>query len=461
MAFVLIDQHGCAKNTVDAEEMASRLAAAGYSLVMNEAEARASCGGDGEGLIIVVNSCGFIESAKQESISAVMGARQKFPRAKILIAGCLAQRYAKQLSEILAEADGIFGNADISLVAQAAAAMQRGERPVMVPPIREDYPCGHGNIRTVLFTRKGSAYIKLTEGCDNHCTFCAIPLIRGKLRSKPVADVMSEVSALLSRGIYEINLIGQDVAAYPFLIPLLNEISSIKGRFMVRLLYMHPDHLIANDLYRSIVSIMQKDSRIAPYFDIPFQSGNDIILRAMGRKGTAAEYTALVLGIRKALPKAAIRTTFMAGFPGEDDKAAEDTLRFLQDIKSDWSGCFVYSREEETPAYDMKGRVSKKVASARMKKIVSLQEEITQQALTARLGQDYDVIVEDVIPEKEAHGDIAGLSGDIAICRAYFQAPEVDGAFVVQCGKASPKEGDVVRVRADEVSVFDVVGHLL
>lgn len=459
MAAFIIDQHGCAKNTVDAQTLASHLLAAGHTLVLNEAEAVASCGEDGEGLVVIINSCGFIESAKQESIAAVMNARKRFPRAKILLAGCLAQRYSKQLSEILTEADGIFGNGDLSMAADVVAAVEKGERPVIVPP-QKGIEGGRYEGK-MLFTRRDSAYVKLTEGCNNRCTFCAIPIIRGQLRSRPVADVMDEVRALLANGTYEINFIGQDVASYPALIPLLDEVTALEGRFIVRLLYMHPDRLIAGELWKSIAHSMQKDSRIVPYFDIPFQSGNDNIIRAMGRRGTAEEYIALVEGIRKELPSAAIRTTFMAGFPGEDADALADTVCFLQEIKADWAGCFVYSREEDTPAYDMKGRVSKKIAAARMNTIISAQEEVTRTALAARLGQDYDVIIEEIIPWDEAQGEAAGYSGNIAIGRAWFQAPEVDGAFVVQCGKESPAEGSIVRARADEVIGVDIAGRLL
>lgn len=480
--YFLIDSHGCAKNVADAEVIACNLLAAGHTLVMNEDEAMriaqdgAGLAACGDGLAVIINSCGFIESAKKESIDAIMSARKKFPRAKILLAGCLAERYHKELAESLPEADGIMGNGDLSQVAGVLSAMERGERPVVIFEQKGVCSCN----REVFFTRKGTAYVKLTEGCNNCCAFCAIPLIRGQLRCSPVKDVLNEINLLLRKGIYEINLIGQDVASYTGLLELLDGIAGIGGGFIVRLLYMHPDKLAAHDLWRGITDIMKKDRRIVPYFDIPFQSGSDSIIRAMGRTGSTGQYQELATGIREALPMAAIRTTFMAGFPGETDEDAAATVRFLRAIRPDWSGCFTYSREEGTAAYSMKGRVSKKKAKERMARITAAQEEVTQKALQARLGQEYDVIIEEIIAGDDDNPTMA-------IGRAWFQAPEVDGAFVAElpdtsaaiteqpqsaqkapraeaCIETEPlaiKEGSVVRVLAVSVNGIDIAGRLV
>jgi len=284
--------------------------------------------------------------------------------------------------------------------------------------------------------------------------------------------------------VYEINLIGQDIAAYGtgscddvsgigrFDLPridekgvncgtekasalslLLERISSIQGDFVVRLLYIHPDHF-----NRDILPVMQKDRRLLPYFDIPFQSGDDELIHAMNRRGTAAEYERLVNDIRSALPEAALRTTFLAGFPGETDESAGNTKNFLKEIRSDWSGCFAYSREEDTPAYDMKKRVAQKDAKARAAALVEIQAEITKNCLAARCGKDYDVLVEEIVK---------GGEEGLAIGRAWFQAPDVDGSVVIRYDPESGPElnavrpGHVVRVHADSSSELDIDSHFI
>lgn len=472
-----LDQHGCAKNQVDGELLISNLIEAGWQ------EADSAEAAD----LILINSCGFIESAKKESLDALLGARKKFPEKKIILAGCLAQRYAKIFSAELPEADGFFGNGDLGRIAEfadkIARTKSRAKKPAALLPPQEGVSCG---ARRKMLSYKNSAYVKITEGCSNHCSFCAIPLIRGELRSRPIDDIVSEIKGLLKQGVFEINLIGQDLAAYGtgaadfFLKPeqdkkgrvqkagagndsadkadnantsnaihsplytLLKKISSLKGKFWIRLLYIHPDHFKSD-----ILELIQKDSRILPYFDIPFQSGDDDIIRAMNRKNTAEYYKALVREIRAAAPEAAVRTTFLTGFPGETDGAAENTLKFLQEIQSDWSGCFPYSKEEDTAAFKMKKQVAKKTAKERAAVLQAEQEKITAVRLKMRVGKEYDVLIEEL------------LDG-FAIGRAWFQAPEVDGNFVVQLDSDEGKKaesvqaGALVRVKALAVSGVDI-----
>ena len=445
-----LDQHGCAKNQVDGELIISRLVAKGLTRVQEAEKAD----------LIVVNSCGFIESAKKESLDSVMEARTAYPGAKILLAGCLAERYAAVFDKDLPEVDGILGNGDLSLVDAAVDSLFAGSRPVLTAP-QKGVCCGD---RDTLLSFKGSAYVKITEGCDNRCSFCAIPIIRGGLRSRPIADVAGEVRRLVAGGIREINLIGQDLAAYgcgredgfaaqgkSFLLELLEEVAKIEGDFWVRLLYIHPDHFNPD-----ILDLMKKDSRFLPYFDIPFQSGDDGIIRAMNRRGTAAAYTALVRTIREAFPDSSIRTTFLTGFPGEGEKQAENTCAFLRAIESDWSGCFAYSREEGTPAATMKGRVPHKKAAERAARLGQIQDQITERRLKGRVGRTYDVLVEEIIENKD------GTDEGLAIGRAWFEAPEVDGNVVISYdlddGKAVSQivPGNFVKARAVASSEFDI-----
>lgn len=455
-----IDQHGCAKNQVDGEIIASKLIDDGFEMVDSFDAAD----------FIIINTCGFIESAKKESLDAVYNIRASYSKKKIVLAGCLAERYADVFKENLEEVNGIFGNGDLLLISDLLNSIKK--RPVIVSEQKgvSVYK------RNTFFNFKNSAYVKITEGCSNHCSFCAIPVIRGELRSRPIKDVVKEVQSLIKKGFFEINLIGQDLAAFgtgeedkkifekfkdggdenstSYLSLLLDEISKIEGKFWIRLLYIHPDHFNFD-----VVERIKKDNRILAYFDIPFQSGDTEIIRSMNRTGSKETYIKLVKKLRKELPDAALRTTLMTGFPGETEEAFVNSKDFLETIKPDWSGCFAYSREEDTPAYKFKNRVSKKISEARAKELESIQEEITQQKLKSRLKKDYDVLIEEVLDAEDDQG--------FAIARAWFQAPDVDGAFVVRYDRDDKKavkavvSGNVVKVRAVKVSGVDIDSVLL
>ena len=460
-----LDQHGCAKNQVDGELIITQMVSLGFEQTYNPEEAE----------YIIINSCGFIESAKKESLEAVYSARDEYPNAKIILAGCLSERYAENFKDSLPEVDGIFGNGKIDSIKNVISEVKNNKRVVVVEP-QEGVSCGN---RTTFLSFRGSAFVKITEGCSNHCSFCAIPLIRGELRSRKASEIIEEIKTLVANGIVEINLIGQDLAAYgtglsddvfgsgrtllpridsdiPFvtketsgLALLLEQISNISGKFIVRLLYIHPDHF-----NKDILDVMKKDSRFLPYFDIPFQSGDDKIIKAMNRVGSAEKYARLVQEIKNVFPEAVLRTTFLTGFPGEDEKAAKNTEQFLKNIQSCWSGCFPYSREEDTPAYSMKKRVSEKVAQKRAERLCEIQSEITKQALVSYIGKEFDVLIEEVI-----EGD-----DGLAIGRAWFQAPDVDGSVVVRYEKDIPLQNDAVqcgrfvRVKIETASDVDLNG---
>lgn len=436
-----IDQHGCAKNQTDGELITGFLCSKGFEHTFNAQEAD----------FIIINSCGFIESAKKESIDAIYDIRVAYPNAKIILAGCLAERYAKDLFEQIPELDGVFGNGDVSKIADFMLHLQENGRAVEVFP-QEGICQGK---RPVLYNFKGSAFVKITEGCSNNCSFCAIPLIRGKVRSRKIEDIVGEIKELVAAGVYEINLIGQDLAAFEAggesgslsgLARLLAAISKLEGDFIIRPLYIHPDHF-----NRDILPIIKADTRFLHYFDIPFQSGDDKIICAMNRTGTAAGYLKLLSDIRTALPDCVIRTTFLTGFPGETENAAKNTQEFLRSALPDWSGCFPYSREEDTPAYNMKPRVSAKVSQKRAAILEDIQSEITQKKLEKYVGQELDVLVEEIIEiNKETAED---LSEGLALGRAWFQAPEVDGCVVIRYDRdetvemQNVKPGNVIRAK--------------
>ena len=466
-----MDSYGCAKNQVDAENMMALLGREGWICAESADEAD----------IVIINSCGFIESAKQESINAVLSWRNLYPKKKILLAGCLAQRYAKDLSESLPEADGFFGTDDLNGIARALEQIFNfpagskpgaGETSVrQVPPeCTEHVPhefsgkvARSGKIlpgNRPLLSMPGSAYVKISEGCDNRCSYCAIPLIRGNLKSRSMEEILSECKTLLKRGIRELCLVAQDSGSfgkdrinipagkapvsavhYPYsLYGLLEALSGLKGNFRIRLLYIHPDHFPM-----PILDMMEKDERILPYFDIPFQHGSEKILNLMNRSGNARIYLDLIMTIRKRLPDAVIRSTFMTGFPGETEEDFEELLDFQKKARLDWLGCFAYSREENTPAFDMKGRVPKKTAAARKRIIEERQVPITEKQMDRFVGRAFDVLVEEKFEaiggqssapaKKSSRNDEEGGKSSLYLGRLPFQAPEVDGTAVIFSSK--------------------------
>ena len=462
-----IDLHGCAKNQVDAEIIIGIMENLSWKNTSDPDEAD----------LIIVNSCGFINSAKEESINAVLQAKAAHPRAKVLLAGCLAERYADILKNDLLEADGIFGNGNLSLLPQLIDSMfpqdslaGKNSEKILIPP--QIGICYGERPKILNFPR--STYIKITEGCDNFCSFCAIPIIRGRLRSRPIKDICDEIKTFLKKGFYEFNLIGQDLAAYQTgkddvketelhrgnssgLALLLKSISEIKDDFKIRLLYIHPDHFPPD-----ILPIMTADKKFLPYFDIPFQSGAQKIIRAMNRNGSAEVYLDIVKNIRDAFEKAKspygepqIRTTFLVGFPGETDEDFNETIKFLQELRPLWSGGFTYSREEDTPSYSFKGRVPKKTAEARLAEIQNTQTSITEKKLDSFIGKEIEVLVEELIQAED--------KTFLALGRAWFQAPEVDGAVVLNFNLNSKDidgnqilPGSVVKARIAARNGFDL-----
>jgi ribosomal protein S12 methylthiotransferase len=400
-----LDPFGCVKNQVDAENMMAYLNGAGWSVAPDAADAD----------IIIVNSCGFIESAKQESINAVLGWRKLYPGKKILLAGCLAQRYAKELAEALPEADGFFGTDDIAKIVDAAGSVA-GSSP------RSPVPDPYSASSRPLLSLPGCAYVKISEGCDNRCSFCAIPLIRGPLCCRPPEDIVDECKGLLARGIKELCVIGQDIGSYKSgaggLPELLAAIARLPGDFWVRLLYIHPDHFPL-----AVLDLMEKDPRFLPYFDIPFQHGSQKVLAAMNRKGSAETYIALAETIRKRIPSAVIRTTFLVGFPGETEDDFSMLTDFQEKLIPDWAGCFAYSREEDTPAFTMKAQVPKKTAARRKREVEERQTKITEKSMDRFAGQTLNALLEEQFSGAEIE--------DIWLGRLYCHAPEVDGAAVI------------------------------
>ena len=410
---------GCAKNSVDSENLIALLSQNG---LVHTTDADAAD-------VLIVNTCGFIGDAKKESVAVFTDLRERYPDKKLAVTGCLAQRYENELKKTGA-ADLFIGNRSIRKTAEAVLRLAGTE---VVVPDALFYE------RNFFFSTPRSVYVKIAEGCENFCSFCAIPLIRGRVKSRSEESIEAEVRALTASGVYEINLAAQDLTAFgsngntesgtAALERLLKRLDAIDGNFQIRLLYLHPDH-ITDSLLQTVASC----KKVLPYFDIPFQHACAEILRRMGRKGDAAVYGRLIKKIRTLMPNAVIRSTFMAGFPGETKKRAAEVGAFLKENRLDWVGFFVYSREEGTAAARFRGALRHRLARRRAFQAKAewekIQAAVTAEKMKAAVGREEAVLIEE---------PFAGEP--LAVGRTWFQAPEVDGCVVVKGGR--PKMGDV------------------
>ena len=433
---IYIESLGCAKNQVDSEILLSYAIESGYEITEDVEDAD----------VIVVNTCGFIESAKKESIDTFFALHEQNPKARIIMAGCLAERYGREME--LEEADAIFGNRDLSLFPEILS----GKEKLLIPEYSD--PDRERDDRKILLNYPGSAYLKISEGCNHRCSYCAIPVIRGSLRSRPMDKVIAEAKRLISEGIYEINIVAQDLGAYGTddggasrFVELMDKLSSLDGDFVLRMLYIHPD-----TFPEGLIELCKERKKILPYFDIPFQHADPVVLRAMKRTGSPEIYLSLLDRIRTALPDAVIRTTLMLGFPGEDRKAFDTLLSFTKAARFDWMGSFLYSREEDTPAYDMRSEEEHQKAQNKARKwqkeLEEVQERITQEQLQRFVGHEYTVLI-----EEKVEGE------DLAIGRIYAEAPDVDGLTVVM-GRGM-KPGDRVRAGITRTRGVDLEGVLI
>ncbi len=441
MKKIYIESLGCAKNQVDSEVLLTIAKEKGYVRVTEAKDAD----------LIFVNTCGFIESAKEESINTFFALKGAYPDAKIVLGGCLAQRYAEELE--LEEADAIFGNRDLAAFSDVLDSLDEGDDQIVLKPEYPD-PDREKDEREEYLSMPRSCYLKISEGCDHRCSYCAIPIIRGGLRSRSEDRIIDEAKELIRKGFFEINLIAQDLGAYgtdfdgkSHFCDLLTKLASLEGDFCLRLLYIHPD-----TFPEELISIVKNSEKIIPYFDIPFQHSSERVLRKMRRFGNTEKYLALINRIRSEIPEAVIRTTLMLGFPGEEREDFDELLSFVRQARFDWMGSFLYSREEDTPAFDMRDEKAHEKAvkrAARWKnELEELQSAITEERLQGFVGKKYTALVEENIQGE-----------DLSIARIYSQAPEVDGLTVIMGEGIAP--GDVVEVGIRAVRGVDLEAVLI
>ncbi len=421
---------GCAKNLVDTEYLLGILKESGQEIVTAGADADA----------IIINTCGFIESAKSEAIDTILDAAdlKETGLQKLIVMGCLSQRYKPQLEEEMPEVDRFIAIDEYKDLGRILSE-------VLGVPIVNTY----GKTTRVLSGKPWMAYLRIADGCDNKCSYCAIPLIRGPLRSADQEELVKEARRLASHGVRELNLIAQDSSRYGYdvdgklhLSELLKELDAIDGIHWIRILYLYPDE-IPDDLIETIAS----SRHILPYFDIPVQHGSDRILKQMNRRGSSAVIRERANAIRQALPDAVLRTTLIAGFPSETEEDHKETLAMIRDVGWDHLGAFTYSREEDTPAWDKKDDVPPEVKEERYREIMELQEGISEQRLEKCIGTTAEVLV-------ESQDALTGMY----IGRSARYAPDnVDGSVRFRCDKAL-QPGEFVNVRFTRVSRHNLIG---
>jgi ribosomal protein S12 methylthiotransferase len=427
---------GCAKNEVDSEEIAGVLLQAGYTV---DGSAKRSG-------VTVINTCGFLESSKEESIQAIREAvreKQAGRTEKVIVAGCLAQRLGADLMKLAPGADLYVGVGQMGRFAEIVGEV-RGSKgvglEVEVPHHR------WADVKTRARTgRPWSAYLKVSEGCDHKCTFCTIPSFRGLHVSKPIERVLEEARHLAATGAKEINLIAQDVTQYGFdlygkftLPRLLRELNEIEGIEWIRILYFYPSRLTDD-----VIAAMRDCERVLPYIDIPLQHAHPETLKRMRRPGNGAKYLDLLGKLRAAMPDAAVRTTFIVGFPGETEAEFQYLLDFVQEARLDRVGAFVFSREASTPSFEMEGQVAFRTKKERYDRLMQVQQRISREINEGWVGRDLRVLFEDV-------------RDGWSIGRSHRDAPEIDGQ-VFRKGVTEP--GTYADVTIEEADVYDLIGQ--
>ena len=435
---VAIVSLGCPKNQIDAEMMLKKLSDAGYTIVGEAMNAD----------IVIVNTCGFIEDAKKEAIDSILemaDLKEDGCIEKILVTGCLAQRYGEDILKEFPEVNGVIGiGANGDIVDACEKLYSRFTYSSF--PCNEELPLEG---ERVLSTPPYTAYLKIAEGCSNCCSYCAIPSIRGKFRSREMDSIVSEAKTLAEGGVKELIVVAQDTTKYgedlygEYKLPeLLGELNKIAGIEWIRLLYCYPDKVTDE-----LITAIAENEKVCNYIDIPMQHVNGDVLKSMNRPGDRESLTALVEKLRERIPDIVIRTTFITGFPGETEEAFTELSEFVNEMKLDRVGCFAYSREEGTPAYDFPEQIDAEIASERAEIIMEQQFSIADNKLDEYIGKTLDVLVEGYDPYTDSYYG-----------RTYMDAPEIDNMVVLTSGYRID-DGDIVPVEIINKEEYTLIGE--
>ena len=422
---------GCSKNLVDSEKMMGMLKENGHELVNSPVEAEA----------IIINTCGFITSAKEEAISTIfeMAKYKEGKLKKLIVTGCLAQRYKEQLEAEIPELDAVVRISEYDHLHE-----------VLAKELGDEAKVTFHKARRLLTSKPWTAYLKIAEGCSNHCAYCAIPLIRGDNVSVPEEQLVEEAKKLTAGGVKELVLNAQDTTKYGVdlygsrkLLELLQKLHEIEGFHWIRILYMYPD-----EIDDELIEGMAKLPKVLPYFDIPMQHANDEMLARMNRRGTKEEVLRLIQKIRQTFAHPTLRTTFIVGFPGESRQTMDELLQFVRDVRWDHMGAFTYSPEEDTPGYSMRPVCPEDVKAQYLDELMKLQEEIALENQQQKIGRVIEVLVEDQ----------EGLSGKYR-GRSEWDAPDGVDGMVIFTSDRQIEMGSFVKVKVTQVLPHDVIGE--
>ena len=433
---------GCAKNQVDGEVLMATLKNAGFLPVDDAALAD----------IAIVNTCGFIESAKRESIEEILelaALKKEGKIKKLVITGCLSERYQKEMHQELPEADAVLGIGANGDIAPLLTKMMEENTYVESFPDKARMPlCGDRELTTPSYF----AYVKIAEGCDNRCSYCAIPLIRGGYRSRTMESIEAECKGLVANGAKELVLIAQDTSRYGIdlygeysLAKLMARLCRIDGLRWLRVLYCYPDSITDE-----LLDTMAREEKIVPYIDLPLQHASGPILKAMNRRGDRQSLTALMNKIRERVPGVVLRTTLITGFPGETEEDFTELAEFVKDVKFERLGCFAYSQEEGTPAAELPGQLDEEVKAHRAELIMDRQMEIMERQGMELIGKTLEVLVEGYDRYAECW-----------FGRSWRDAPDVDGKIFFTTGGKRPRLGSFVQVRVEDCMDCDLTGRLV
>ncbi len=432
---------GCSKNTVDTEVMLHKLMSAGYEITPEPTEAD----------IVIINTCAFIESAKQESIDNILDIaylKEHHNLRGIVVCGCLGERYGAQILDEMPEVDAVLGTGSYDDIVEAVMAVEKNQKGYFSHKDKNEAVLGG---ERVLTTGESMAYLKIAEGCDNCCTYCAIPLIRGKFRSRPMEDIVAEAKELDSIGVMELNIIAQDTSRYGLdlygeykLAELVEKILSATSIPWIRLLYLYPDKITDE-----LIEVIKNNDRVVKYADIPIQHISDKILRAMNRHGDGAMIRDAIKRLRTAIPGITLRTTAIVGFPGETEADFEELCEFVKETKFDRFGAFTYSQEEDTAAAELECQVDEQIKQDRYDIIMREQLYISADKTAAKVGVTVRVFCEGFDPVSETY-----------FGRSEADAPDVDGKIFFTSDKKL-SEGVFVDVMITEALDYDLIGKAL
>ncbi|BDU49989.1 30S ribosomal protein S12 methylthiotransferase RimO [Haliovirga abyssi] len=433
---------GCHKNLVDSENLIGILSKRKDVEIISNIE---------EADVAIVNTCGFIGDAKEESIETIIEVgelKETGNLKKLIVAGCLAQRYSEDLMEELSEIDGIIGTGEIDKIEEVLDEVIDGKKIIKSESL--DF-LANSETERVITTMPHTAYIKIAEGCDNRCAFCIIPYLRGKYRSRTIEDIIKEIENLVSNGVREVNIIAQDTTEYGIdiygkrrLADLLREIAKVEELERIRVFYTYPSNF--DD---ELIKVIKEEDKICKYIDIPIQHVSDKILTSMRRRGTAKEMKELLYKIRREIPEAVFRTSLIVGFPGETEEEFEELKDFVEEFKFNYAGIFNFSREEDTPAFDLENQIDDDTRHKRWVELTNIQSKIAENINRKYIGEVVEVIIDGVSEESEYM-----LEG-----RTCGQAPEIDGKVLINDGTG--ERGEIVKVKIEQNFDYDLLGGII